>query len=183
MINFTIITIRQIIPAVRIVEGISGCPFALIGVIVAEGEGVTEFTDVGFTGVHSVGIGAFAEGSHIDGFAADIQRRAEHIAKHYSVVAAQNLVTASNIGFIDKRCFTAMDQGKSIPEKIFGFAIVDRLSNLPIVMIIETCDLLPVFSYAQNFIQPAISIGFITLFDQPPGSIIGIMSYLAICCR
>ena len=74
-----------------------------------------------------------------------------------------------------------MDQGKTIPEEIFGFAIVDRLSDLPVVVIIETCDRLPVFSYAQNFIQPAVGVGFVTLFDQPPGGIIGIMSYFAVC--
>ena len=51
-----------------------------------------------------------------------------------------------------------MDQGKTIPEKIFGFAIVDRLSDLSIVVIIETCNGLPVFSYAQNFIQPAVGV-------------------------
>jgi hypothetical protein len=103
-------------------------------------------------------IGRLTERCHFHRLSVHGKRASEHVIKHYSVFAAQNRVAAGNVWFIDKRVFAPMDQSKTIPEKIFRFAIVDRLSNLPVVMIIETRDLLPVFSYAQNFIQPAVRI-------------------------
>ena len=65
-------------------------------------------------------VSGFAERCHLNSFAIDCKSTAKHIIEKH-IISSHDRVAAGNVRFIDKRCFSAMDQGKTIPEEIFWF--------------------------------------------------------------
>ncbi len=118
--------VRQVVPAVGVAKGVCGEPFAVVGAVVPQQEGVAEAIDKRLAGEEGArrGFLRVAEGGQGDGPVAVAAERpqggAQQVVEEDSAVGVQNRAAAVGVRLVEVALVAAAHERQAVPEELLG---------------------------------------------------------------